>query len=172
MLDSLKHARRNIGRGLSRTWENISEGWHELIHRSSGALTRFTHNKESEENARKGGAISTSPTFPNWSLLAGEVEETEKAIVVRVELPGMEKEDCHITIDGNMLYLRGEKRFERATGDSTYHITERAYGLFQRAIPLPNNVDTDNAEATYKNGVLTISLPKLGGDKGRLIPVA
>ncbi|SCY72985.1 heat shock protein Hsp20 [Nitrosospira sp. Nl5] len=172
MLDSLKHAKRNIGRGLSRTWESISEGWHELVHHSSDALTHFTRNKEGEENVRKGGALSTFPVFPSWSLLAGEMEETDKAIVVRVELPGMEKEDCHITIDGNMLYLRGEKRFERATDNSTYHVTERAYGVFQRAIPLPRNVDTDNAEATYKNGVLTINLPKPGGEKGRIIPVA
>jgi HSP20 family protein len=170
MLESLKHTGKNISRGLSRTWENILEGWRDLVHHSSDALTHFTRNKD-EEDAQRGGAISTSPTFPNWSLLAGEMEETDKAIVVRIELPGMEKEDCHITIDGDMLYLRGEKRFERATNDSTYHVTERAYGAFQRAIPLPCTVDTDNAEATYKNGVLTISLPKLGGEKGRIIPV-
>ena len=171
MLESLKHTGKNISRGLGRTWENISEGWRELVHHSSDALTHFTRNKD-EEDARRGGAISMFPTFPNWSLLAGEMEETDKAIVVRVELPGMEKEDCHITIDGDMLYLRGEKRFERATNDSTYHVTERAYGVFQRAIPLPRNVDTDNTEATYKNGVLTISLPKLDGEKGRIVPVA
>ena len=171
MLESLKHTGKNISRGLSRTWENISEGWRELVHHSSDALTHFARNKD-EEDARRGGAISASPTFPNWSLLAGEMEETDKEIFVRVELPGMEKKDCHITIDGNMLYLRGEKRFERATNDSTYHVTERAYGVFQRAIPLPHNVDTDNAEATYKNGVLTISLPKLDGEKGRIVPVA
>ncbi|MDQ3185688.1 MAG: Hsp20/alpha crystallin family protein [Pseudomonadota bacterium] len=171
MLDSLKHAGKNIGRGLSRTWENIAEGWHELVHHSSDALTRFTRNKDLED-AQRGDATRTLPIFPSWSLLAGEMEETDKEIVVRVELPGMEKKDCHITIDDNMLYLRGEKRFERTTNESIYHVTERAYGVFQRSIPLPRNVDTDNAEATYKNGVLTISLPKLGGEKGRTIPVA
>ena len=112
------------------------------------------------------------PVFPRWSLLAGEMEETDKEIVVRVELPGMEKEDCHITIDGGMLYLRGEKRFERTTQDSTYHVMERAYGAFQRAIPLPRNVDTNDAQASYKNGVLTVRLPKLGGEKGRTIPIS
>lgn len=172
MLDSLRHTGKNISRGLSRTWENISEGWRELVHHGSDALTHFTRNKEDEENARRGEETGTFPAFPNWSLLAGEMEETDKKIVVRVELPGMEKEDCHVTVDGNMLYLRGEKRFERTTNDSVYHVTERAYGVFQRAMPLPRNVDTDNAEATYKNGVLTISLPKLGGEKGRTISVA
>ncbi len=170
MLDSLKQAGKNIGRDLSRTWENISEGWRELLNHSSEALTQFTRHKDEEHGEH--GASSALPAFPRWSLLAGEMEETDKEIVVRLELPGMEKEDCHITIDGGMLYLRGEKRFERTTQDSTYHVMERAYGAFQRAIPLPRNVDTDNAQASYKNGVLTVRLPKLGCEKGRTIPIS
>lgn len=70
-----------------------------------------------------------------------------------------------------MLYLRGEIRFQRAAGTSTYHVMERAYGVFQRAIPLPCEVDRDRADTTYKNGVLIIRLPKADGDKGRLIPI-
>jgi len=66
----------------------------------------------------------------------------------------MEKEDCRITIEDNMLHLSGEKHFERETSDSTYHVMERAYGAFQRTIPLPRNVDADKAEASYRNGVL------------------
>ena len=170
MLDSLKQAVKNIGRDLSRTWENISEGWRELLNHSSEALTQFTRHKSEEHDEHDAGDMR--PAFPRWSLLAGEIEETDKEIVVRVELPGMEKEDCHITIDGGMLYLRGEKRFERTTQDSTYHVMERAYGAFQRAIPLPRNVDTNDAQASYKNGVLTVRLPKLGGEKGRTIPIS
>lgn len=170
MLDSLKQAGKNIGRDLSRTWENISEGWRELLNHSSEALTQFTRHKNDEPGEH--GSSGMRPAFPRWSLLAGEMEETDKEIVVRVELPGMEKEDCHITIDGGILYLRGEKRLERTTQDSTYHVMERAYGAFQRTIPLPRNVDTDNAQASYKNGVLTVRLPKLGGAKGRTIPIA
>lgn len=170
MLDSLKQAGKNIGRDLSRTWENISEGWRELLNHSSEALTQFTRHKNGELGEH--GANGMRPAFPRWSLLAGEMEETDKEIIVRVELPGMEKEDCHITIDGGMLYLRGEKHFERTTQDSTYHVMERAYGAFQRAIPLPRNVDTNDAQASYKNGVLTVRLPKLGGEKGRTIPIS
>jgi HSP20 family protein len=70
-----------------------------------------------------------------------------------------------------MLYLKGEKRFERATDDSTYYMMERAYGWFERAIPLPCEVAGDKAEASYKNGVLTVQLPKLDGGKGRVIPL-
>jgi len=167
MLETLKQAGKNIGRELGRTWESLSEGWRELLSRSSDALTHFVRNKD--EAHPEGGALAT---FPRWSLLAGEVEETSKEIVVRVEMPGMEKEDCRITIEGNMLYLSGEKRYQRETLDSTFHVMERAYGTFQRSIPLPRNVDTDKADASYKNGVLTIRLPKTGNSTARTIPLS
>lgn len=176
MLDSLKHAGMNIGRelgrelgrGLGRAWEGLSEGWRELLSRSSNALTHFSPNRRDEAQPESGALA----TFPRWSLLAGEVEETDKEIVVRVEVPGMEKNDCRITIEGNMLHLRGEKHFERETGGSTYHVMERAYGAFQRTIPLPRNVDTDRAEANYRNGVLSIRLPKAAADNSRNIRVS
>ena len=167
MLDSLKQAGRNIGRELAHTWENLSDGWRELFSHSNSALTHFSRNNKNEAQP-KGDELAT---FPRWGLLAGEVEETGKEIVVRVEVPGMEKEDCSITIESNILYLSGEKRYTRETHDSTYHVMERAYGAFRRAIPLPRNVDADNAEANYKNGVLTIRLPKAPGENGRTIPV-
>jgi len=167
MLDSLKQAGKNIGRELGRTWENLSEGWRELLSRGSGALTHFSRDKNEAQ------ADNTAlATFPRWSLLAGEVEETDKEIIVRVEVPGMEKEDCSITIEGNALHLSGEKHFARETRDSTYHVMERAYGAFQRSIPLPRNVDTDKAEASYRNGVLSIRLPKMAGERSRTIPLS
>lgn len=70
-----------------------------------------------------------------------------------------------------MLYVSGEKRFERETHDSTYHVMERAYGSFRRNIPLPRNVDADKAKATYTNGVLNIRLPKVDGENSRKVPV-
>jgi HSP20 family protein len=165
MLESLKEAGKNIGRELGRAWENLSDGWRELLTRSGEALTHFGRSKN--EVTTEGE--SQLSVFPRWGLLAGELEETDKEIVVRVEAPGIEKEDWQITIDGNKLYLSGEKRFERVTHDSTYHIMERAYGSFQRSIPLPHNVDIDKAEANYKNGVLTIRLPKVGNCKSRMV---
>jgi HSP20 family protein len=149
MLDSLKQTSKTIGRELSRAWENLSDGWRELLSRSSDALTHFGRQKNEQEQETNDG-----------SLLAGEVEETAKDVVVRVELPGLDKDDCQITIEGNLLHLSGEKRFERDTHDSTYHVMERAYGAFQRTIALPRNVNIDQAEAKFKNGVLTVRLPK------------
>lgn len=164
MLDTLKQAGKNIGRELNRTLENMSEGWRELLSRSSNALTHFSLSKE--EALVQSGDLAT---FPRWSLLAVEVEEMDKEIVVRLEVPGMEKEDFTITVEGNTLYLSGEKRYERETGDSTYHMMERAYGAFQRTIPLPRNVDAERAQASYKNGVLSMRLPKVGVENIRTI---
>lgn len=167
MLNSLKETGKTLGREISRAWESLSEGWHELLSRSGNALTHFTRRKEDEQQAS-----SELAAFPRWSLLAGELEETAKDVVVRIEVPGMDKDDCQITIEGNMLHLSGEKRFERETSDSTYHVMERAYGAFQRSIPLPRNVNIDKAQASVKNGVLTVRLPKQGGDKARSISVS
>jgi len=77
-----------------------------------------------------------------------------------------------LTIEGNILHLSGEKRFERETSDSTYHVMKRAYGAFQRSIALPRNVNIDKAQASFKNGVLTVRLPKQGSDKPRSISVS
>ena len=167
MLNSLKQTGKTIGREISRAWETLSEGWRELLSRSSDALTHFTRHKEEDQKGGSGVA-----TFPSWSLLAGELEETANDVVVKVELPGMDKDDCQITIEGNMLHLSGEKRFERETHDSTYHVMERAYGSFQRSIPLPRNVNIDKAQASFKNGVLTVRLPKEGGGDVKSIPVS
>jgi len=168
MLDNLRLAGKNIGRELGRTWENLSEGWRELLSRGGNSLTQFSSSKD-EALARSG---STLATFPRWGLLAGEVEEMDKEIIVRVEVPGMEKEDFSITVEGNALYLSGEKRYERESRDSTYHVMERAYGSFQRTIPLPHNVDADSAQASYKNGVLSIRLPKVVSESSRTIKLS
>jgi len=167
MLDSLKQTGKNIGREIGRAWESLSEGWRELLSRSGDALTHFGRHRE--QARQDGGALAA---FPSWSLLAGEVEETAKDIVVRVELPGINKEDCQITIDGNMLHVSGEKVFESETVDSTYHVMERAYGAFHRGIALPRSVNIERAEARYRNGVLTVRLPKEGSETARSIPVA
>lgn len=167
MLNTLKQASRNISREIGRAWENLSDGWRELLSRSNESLTHFSRNKAEEETAH-----SMLANFPRWSLLAGEVEETDKELVVRIELPGMQKEDCHITIEGNTLHLSGEKRFERETNESTYHVMERAYGSFERTIALPRNVDTDKAVASYRNGVLMVRLPKGGAESSKTIAVS
>ena len=166
MLNNLKQTGKTIGREINRAWENLAEGWRELLSRSSHALTPFTRHKDEET---QGDGLAT---FPRWGLVSGELEETARDVVVRVELPGMDKEDCRVTIEGNLLRLSGEKRFEREAHDSTYHVMERAYGAFERSIPLPRSVNVDKAEASYRNGVLTVRLPKGASDKAKAIQVS
>jgi HSP20 family protein len=164
MLDSLKQAGKTIGRELNRTWESLSDGWRELLSRNGNSLTQFSRSDDDKD--------SDTAKMPRWSLLAGELEETDTDVVARIELPGMEREDCRVRIDGNTLTVSGEKRYERETADSSYHLMERAYGSFERSFLLPRNVDAEQTVATYKNGVLTVRLPKLVTDTGKNIPVA
>lgn len=166
MLESLKHAGKSLGHEIGRGLESLSEGWREMLNRGSNALTHFSHDKDSCEEDNHALAA-----FPRWSLLAGEVEETDREIVVRVEVPGMDKDECRVTIEDDVLHVCGEKRIERETHDSIYHVMERAYGAFQRTIPLPVSVNIDKAEATCRNGVLTIRLPKEKRDEAKDIPV-
>jgi len=167
MLDSLKSTGKSIGREITRAWSSVADGWSEMLSRSGAALTHFTHPKE----GKRAESEDVTTAFPRWSVLAGEVEESDKDIVVRLEVPGLDKENCEVLIDGNMLRLNGSKQMERETDTSTYHLMERAYGTFQRTIMLPRSVDTERAKASFKNGVLTVRLPKLGADGSRSIKV-
>ncbi|PZP93951.1 MAG: heat-shock protein [Variovorax paradoxus] len=167
MLESLKNSGRRIGRQINRAWESVSEGWNELLGRSGNALTHF-----SRRSTGNGQSDATDTGFPVWALLAGEMEETGKDVVVRLELPGLDRKDCRIEIDGNVLTVSGEKHVERETDDSIYHVVERAYGSFERSIVLPRHVDTERARADFVNGVLTVRMPKLDGGKARVIPVS
>lgn len=136
---------------IERAWESLTEGWRELLTRSSGALTHF---------GTEGGGNKESPNeFPTWSLLAAETWETAKSVVIRMEIPGMNEDDLAIDIHGNVLRIRGEKRSEAAQG-RRYHLMERAYGHFKRNIALPHGVDAEKAEVSYRDGVLTVILPK------------
>lgn len=167
MFDSFKKTGQHLGQEIGRAWDNLTEGWRELLSRSGNALTQFTRHKEEESKGTAAMAV-----FPRWSLLSGELEETAHDVLVRFEVPGMDKNDCQITIEGNTLVLSGEKRFEREAHDSTYHVMERAYGAFQRSVPLPCKVNIDHAQASYKNGVLTVRLPKEGTERPKSIRVS
>lgn len=89
-----------------------------------------------------------------------DVVETKDEVVVRAEVPGMTKEDISVTLQDNVLTLRGEKKQEQAENGATYHRVERMYGSFVRSFTLPTVVQADKVKAAYKDGVLTITLPK------------
>jgi HSP20 family protein len=156
MLDSLKQSGDYVGRKTSQTWKDLPEGWRELFCQSNNALTYFSSSNNDGQTQRQ-----RQDTSPRWSLLAAEIEESDKELLVKIEVPGLEKEDCHLTVQSNKLCLSGIKRLGSKGTKNTRHISERAYGSFQRCILLPLIIDQYKARASYRNGVLTVFLPKI-----------
>jgi HSP20 family protein len=106
-----------------------------------------------------------------WSP-AVDIFETEGEIVVKAELPGMNREDIALNLEKNLLTLKGERRFEKETKDENYHRIERSYGGFSRAFSIPATVDEEKIRADYKDGVLKIVLPKKEQAKPKQIRIA
>ena len=102
-----------------------------------------------------------------------EVSETDDAVHVTAELPGLDEKDIQVSLDDNILTVKGEKKQEREEKQKNFYLSERSYGLFQRVIPLPAGIETDKVKAQFKKGVLTITLPKSrqAAAEGRRIPV-
>jgi HSP20 family protein len=105
-----------------------------------------------------------------WSP-ALDIAESDQAVTVKVELPGMKPDDIDVSVQGDLLTLSGEKREESEDKREDYYHVERRYGSFRRAIPLPASVDPDKIEARHRDGVLTITLPKSEQAKARKIDV-
>jgi len=118
------------------------------------------------ENDWRGAAAASAGFVPRL-----EVVEQDAEFVVTAELPGIEEKDLNLEVHGNVLTLRGEKRSERSGESEGRTWTERSYGEFRRAVELPADVQGDKASASFKNGVLAITLPKSDASKVRSIPV-
>src|SRR3977135_2502831 len=101
-----------------------------------------------------------------------DIYENKDQIVLEAELPGMNREDFDLTIENNVITLRGERRFEKKDDADNYHRVERAYGSFTRSFTLPQTVSGDGAIAEYRNGVLRVTLPKREETKARRIEVS
>jgi len=87
-------------------------------------------------------------------------ETADKDVVVKVELPDMKREDITITFENDLLSIEGERKFESNVDREQYHRVERGYGAFRRSFTLPTSVDAGNVQASYQDGVLTITLPR------------
>lgn len=155
--------------GVGRLWEHLSEGWHQLRQRASQAITRFNpHSKSGDVETSEEQVLQHTS---RWGLLPADIIADESEVVVRLEAPGMEAGNFEIEVRDGVLVVRGEKRLERERREGRYHLMERAYGSFERAIPLPTEVDESRAQAKYKNGVLTITLQKSERARARRIEV-
>jgi HSP20 family protein len=100
-----------------------------------------------------------------------EVREEDARFIVRADAPGLQKEDLDIRVEGNLLTIRGERKEEKETKKKGYQYSERYYGVFSRTVELPTELQADKVEASYKNGVLEVSLPKAESAKPKQIAV-
>jgi HSP20 family protein len=114
----------------------------------------------------QGGNILTASWVP-----ATDVSEDANTIQITMELAGVNPEDVRISLEGNVLTIRGEKRQEDEENSERVHRIERIYGMFERTFVLPNTADPDRIEARYENGVLTVSIPKTERARPREIQV-
>ena len=112
--------------------------------------------------------------FADLDLPAGEgtlradVVETDGGVEITVELPGMEQKDVEVALTGDSLTIKGEKKIEKQEEKKGYYMSERSYGSVYRSIPLPPGVDADKADASFKNGVLTVRLPQTAEAKEKV----
>jgi HSP20 family protein len=101
-----------------------------------------------------------------------DVVETEREIRVHTEMPGLKRDDIEIDVENNVLTIRGEKREERTEGqEGKYHIAERRYGTLTRSFVLPRDVDSENIQASFEDGVLNVTIPKSEQARRRRIEV-
>ena len=101
-----------------------------------------------------------------------DIEEDTEKLALTAELPGFKEDDIDIQVEGGVLTIRGERKFEDKQEGKNFHRVERSYGQFVRSFTLPNNVDRDNVKATFKDGLLSIELPKREEAKPRQIKVS
>jgi HSP20 family protein len=114
--------------------------------------------------------LTDLPSLGDWTP-ALDVTESKDAITVKAELPGVDPKDITVSLEGDVLTIKGEKEQKKEEKDERQHRVERSWGAFMRSVRLPAPVDGGKVSAAFKNGVVTITLPKAPGAKGTTIPV-
>jgi HSP20 family protein len=141
-------------------WDPLREMW----------SLRETMNRLFDESFIRSNA-------PRWQAegrllpVSADLVETDDSLIFKADLPGLKPEDVDISVSDSVLTVKGEYKTEKEEEEGDVHFKERRYGRFQRAIRLPDNVDTDAAEAKFEDGVLKISLPKTEEAKPKQIKV-
>lgn len=116
---------------------------------------------------------------PRWDDFEGtsewwprmDLSETKDALVVKAEIPGVDEKDIKVSLQEQTLTITGEKRHQKEEKDEQFHRVERSYGSFARAWRLPSSVDGSKVTAQFKDGVLTVTMPKTPAAKGTVIPI-
>ena len=101
-----------------------------------------------------------------------DIYEEGDNLVLKAELPGINPDDVEVRVEENTLYLKGERKFEKEVKEENYHRVERVYGTFARTFSLPNTIDSEKVAANYKDGVLTLTLPKKEEAKPKTIKIS
>ena len=131
-----------------------------------------------QEEVNRLFSTNLTPSFGDEGIGRGawnpnvDIYENKDQIILEAELPGMSREDFDLTIENNVITLRGERRFEKKDEADNYHRVERSYGSFTRSFTLPQTVSGDGAAAEYRNGVLRVTLPKREETKARRIEIS
>ena len=115
-------------------------------------------------------SVAGTPTDSTWSPLV-DVVDAEDHVEFHAEVPGMSEDDVKVSVSENVLTITGEKKTESKDTKDGYQLSERSYGQFQRSFTLPGNLVTENIAASCKNGVLSISVPKVKKEEARQIPI-
>jgi HSP20 family protein len=100
-----------------------------------------------------------------------DVSETKDNFVVKAEVPGIDAKNINISLTGDVLTIRGEKKHEKEEKEEDYHLVERGYGTFSRSVRLPAEVESAQIKASYKNGILKVTLPKSAKVKAKEVKI-
>lgn len=159
-LDELKQS-------FSTLWDSMAEGWQHLRQSASSALTGFKPGQETGLPDRR--QVDDMFFIPSgtWAMLGNNLFEDDRRVVVQLEIPGMDKSALQVEVQENILLVRGEKRFRREETEGRYRVLQCAYGSFERVVQLPAAVLSEQAVATYADGVLRVELPKLSASEPR-----
>lgn len=162
---------QGVRHGVEQLRGSLAEGWARLRESAADALTRFRPGAATSTPLAEHGGIDAGAR--RWAMLGGDVFEDDRRLVVRLEAPGLRKDDFSVEVIGDALVVRGEKRFEQESTEGRWRVMQCAYGSFQRTVPLPAPVNAGKAQARYRDGVLRIELPKAvpGRPKLRVIEV-
>ena len=168
LTEQLKH-------GADQAWKSLSEGWRELSAHANGALTRFWPIPTTTASK----AVTTAPAAPqeslrliaSWAFIAADVFDDAEKVIVRLEVPGMRRDDFNVELNGDVLTVSGKKHIENEVTAGRWRSVQCAYGSFRRDVALPVSVRADKTKAIYRDGVLRIELPKLEEARTRRVAV-
>ncbi|MEJ7807091.1 MAG: Hsp20/alpha crystallin family protein [Telluria sp.] len=167
LAEQLKH-------GADHAWESLAEGWRDLSARAGSALTRF---RPASAAGQASPPVTTAQhdegllPFGGWAFMAADIFDDDDKVVVRIEAPGMRREDFNIELRGDTLTVWGEKQSDREISRGRYSVIQCAYGNFRREVALPVAVKAEDTKASYRDGVLRIELPKAEGARARHIAI-